>query len=119
MDRKLNKAEAGFQILQLLSAVDGDFSHREDDVIREYLIENYPFHVSLDEAVEYLSTLPKEDYILHFQKCMDDFYLDSIRDERVKFLKFAIELVKADDRLTQEENIFIKTLFDAWENEHA
>lgn len=119
MNRKLNKAEAGYHMLQLLSAVDNKFTIEEDLVIRKYLVENYPFHVNLDSAMDHLSLLKQEDYILHFQKCMDDFYQDSTPKERTEFLNFAVQLAKADQVITQTENLFLKTLFDAWESETA
>jgi len=119
MNRKLNQAEAGYHLLQMLSAVDGSFSAEEDLVIRKYLVDSYPFHVNLDSAIAYLSSLDPSDYILHFQKCMDDFYADSTPEERAKFLKFAVLLVKADDRISEDENRFLTTLFDTWENETA
>ncbi len=118
MNKKFNKAEAGYHMLQLLSAVDGKFGPKEDLVITNYLVENYPFHVEMDGAMEELSKLKSEDYILHFQKCMDDFFQDSEEQERTRFLKFAIDIVKADDEVTQHENIFLKTLFDSWDSDH-
>lgn len=118
MLKNLNKAEAGYHMLQLLAAVDGKFGAKEDLIIRNYLVENYPFHVELDGAIDALSKLNPEDYILHFQKCMDDFFQDSEEEERTRFLKFAVELVKADDEVTKKENIFLKTLFDAWDITH-
>jgi len=118
MLKNLNKAEAGYHMLQLLAAVDGKFGAKEDLIIRNYLVENYPFHVELDGAIDALSKLNPEDYILHFQKCMDDFFQDSEEEERTSFLKFAVELVKADDEVTKKENIFLKTLFDAWDITH-
>ena len=119
MNRKLNKAEAGYHMLQLLAFVDQEFSVKEDLVIRKYLVENYPFHVNLDGAIEHLSLLKQEDYILHFQKCMDDFYSDSTPEERTDFLNFAVQLVKADDVISPIENIYLKLLFDTWESENA
>ena len=34
-----------------------------------------------------------------------------------KFLDLAVQLVKADNRITNEENIFLNDLFDAWEHD--
>jgi hypothetical protein len=116
--RRLNKTEAGYHLLQLLSAIDGKFTLEEDLVIRKYLVENYPFRVSLDSAMDHLSALPPEDYVLHFQKCMDDFYSDSTRQERIEFLDFATQLVKADNEVTMKENIFLNMLFNAWDSEN-
>lgn len=118
MVKKLNKAEAGYHMLQLLSAVDGKFGPHEDLVITKYLVENYPFRVEMDGAMEELSKLKTEDYIIHFQKCMDDFFQDSEEPERTRFLKFAVDLVKADDEITSDENIFLKILFDTWDSAH-
>lgn len=119
MKQKFNKAEAGYHMLQLLSAVDGKFGPQEDLVITNYLVENYPFRVEMDGAMEELSKLKSEDYILHFQKCMDDFFQDSEEHERTRFLKFAVELVKADEEVTTHENIFLKVLFDSWDSAYS
>jgi len=118
-ERKLNKAEAGYHMLQLLSMVDDSFSVNEDLIIKNYLVENYPFHVSLDGAMEKISVLKKEDYVLHFQKCMDDFYQDSTSEERIHFMDFAVKIVSADDNVSPQENVFLKILFDTWDIEHA
>lgn len=69
--------------------------------------------------MEKISVLKKEDYVLHFQKCMDDFYQDSTSEERIHFMDFAVKIVSADDNVSQQENVFLKILFDAWDIEHA
>ena len=49
---------------------------------------------------------------------MNDFYEDSTAKERTEFLNFAVKMVKADDKITTEENKYLKELFFAWESEH-
>jgi hypothetical protein len=49
---------------------------------------------------------------------MNDFYEDSIPEERDHFLDFAVKLVKADDKITREENEYLTTLFNAWAPEY-
>lgn len=112
--RKLNKPLAGYHLLLLLSEVDGEFPESEGKIIVRYLEENFPFHVNLDEQVQFLSTLPKENYMEHFEKAMNDFHEDSTPDERDDFLNFAVKLVKADGIITRDENIYLNTLFAAW-----
>ena len=68
--------------------------------------------------MEILSAMPSEDYFLHFNNSMNDFYEDSTAQERVDFLKFAVKMVKADKKITPEENKFLKELFFAWDSEH-
>lgn len=115
MERKLNKVIAGYHMLMILSNLDGDFSPREGDVIVKYLRDTFPFRIDLDDETDYLSTLKKEDYAIHFNKAMNDFYLDSTDEERAEFIDFAVKLVKADNVITAKENIYIRELFNAWD----
>lgn len=111
---KKNKPIAGYHLLMILSAVDGKFSIKEDLVIEKWLEEEMPLRVNLDKETEALSALKQEDYMIHFQKCMADFYEDSTEEERNKFIKYAIELAKADKNISSEENVFINELFNEW-----
>jgi hypothetical protein len=115
---KMNKVMAGYHMLMILSQVDGEFDKSEGKVIIKYLKDAFPFHVSLDNEVEILSALPKEDYFLHFNNAMNDFYEDSVPTERLDFLNFAVKMVGADKKITPEENKYLKELFFAWDSEH-
>lgn len=111
---KLNKPLAGYHLLLMLCEVDGEFPVSEGQIIVRYLEESFPFHVNLDEEIQFLSTLPKENYMEHFETAMNDFYEDSTAEERDDFLHFAVKLVKADDKITKDENIYLNKLFGAW-----
>ncbi len=111
---RMNKAIAGYHILMLLSAVDHKFSIAEDRIIAEYIAENFPIPVSLDKETEKISHLKEEDYLVHFQKAMDDFYLDSTEKERLHLIEFAIKLTKATQPITKEENLFLSELYNEW-----
>lgn len=110
----MNKPIAGYHILMILSAVDGTFTVKEDLVIEKWLENEFPLRVNLDKETEFLSKLKEEDYMVHFQKCMADFYEDSTEAERNQLIDYAIKLAKADNRITPEENIFINELFNEW-----
>ena len=112
--RKLNKPLAGYHLLLMLSEVDGEFPVSEGQIIVRYLEENFPFRVNLDEEIQFLSTLPKNRYMEHFEDAMNDFYEDSTSEERDAFLDFAVKLVKADDKITKDENEYLTKLFTAW-----
>jgi len=111
----MNKTIAGYHLLMILSAVDFRVSGSEDAIIRNYLVHEFPFHISLDREMEVISNLRPEDWESHFLMAMDDFYDDATPDERKKLLKFAIELTKADDVITKEENHYLNLLFEHWE----
>lgn len=114
----MNKVMAGYHMLMILSQVDGEFHKAEGKVIVDYLKDAFPFHVSLDAEMDILSAMPAEDYFLHFNNSMNDFYEDSTEQERIDFLRFAVKMVKADKKITPEENKFLKELFFAWDSEH-
>jgi hypothetical protein len=112
-----NNTIAGYHLLMILSAVDYRFSVREDNVIREYLVQEFPFHVNLDNEMEKISGLMPEEWEAHFLKYMDDFYDDSTPEERNDLIQFAIDLTKADNVITVEENKFLQMLFEHWHSE--
>jgi hypothetical protein len=114
----MNKVMAGYHMLMILSQVDGEFDKSEGKVIVNYLQDAFPYRFNLDHEMEILSALPKEDYFLHFNNAMNDFYEDSLPQERTDFLNFAVKMVKADKKITVEENKYLKELFFAWESEY-
>ncbi len=115
MARK-NKTIAGYHILMLLSAVDRHHDVREDLVIREFLIEEFPppIPINLDPEMEVLSALDSEKYAEHFDKMLDDFYEESTHDERLRLLDFAVGLVKADQVVHEQESNFIRKMITRW-----
>lgn len=114
---KLNKVMAGYHMLVILSQVDGEFDVSEGKIIVKYLHDSFPIRFNLDNEMDILSSLPKEDYFLHFNNAMNDFYEDSTHQERTDFLNFAVKTVMADKKLTVDENKYLKELFFAWEPE--
>ena len=114
-NHRMNKTIAGYHMLMILSAVDHKFHIEEEKIIREYLFQEFPFQVSLDNEIDKISSLHPEDWHLHFLKCMDDFHEDSTEEERFEFIKFALYLAKADDVITLEENFYLQSIFEAWD----
>jgi uncharacterized tellurite resistance protein B-like protein len=110
----MQRAIAGYNMLMLLTVVDGKIHTKEDLVIREWLTNSFNVKPNLDDEMEKLSSLKTEDYPLHFQHQMDKFYANSTQQERNDFLQFAMFLIKADGKITKEENLFFDMLFDAW-----
>ncbi|MCW3123484.1 MAG: TerB family tellurite resistance protein [Flavipsychrobacter sp.] len=113
----MNKTIAGYHLLMILSAVDFKVTGAEDMVIRQYLVNEFPIHVSLDRQMEIISSLHPEDWEGHFLKAMDDFYDDATEEERRNLMQFAIILAKADDVITHEENHYLNLLFEHWFND--
>lgn len=118
-NHRMNKTIAGYHLLMILSAVDYRIGAEEDEVIRKYLVEEFPFHVSLDREMEIISSLRPDEWEKHFLKTMDDFYDDATEEERNNLLDFAIQLTKADNVITKEENHYLNLLFEHWKPEEA
>lgn len=116
--RKFNKVIAGYHILMIISNSDGEFSPEEGLMMVDYLSESFPFNVNLDNELEELSKLPRDEYYNHFVKAMGDFYEDSTEKERIDFLNKAVKMVMADKKITVEENQFLNELFNGWDIEH-
>lgn len=117
-NNRTNKTIAGYHLLMILAAVDFRFKVSEDLVIRNFLQAEFPFQVNLDKQMEIISALQPNEWEAHFLKYMDDFYDDATAEERHHFLQFAIDLTKADNVITVEENHYLKLLFDHWDADH-
>ena len=113
-NHRTNKTIAGYHLLMILAAADFRFKTAEDMVIRDYLEQEFPFHVNLDREMEKISMLTPDEWESHFIKYMDDFYDDATPEERNNLLQFALDLPKADGVITVEENHYLQLLFDTW-----
>ncbi|QOR74427.1 TerB family tellurite resistance protein [Cruoricaptor ignavus] len=115
--QKSNKSIAGYHLLMILSSVDGEFAPEEGMMIQEYLAEEFPFRMNLDNELEIIATLHPEDWKDHFEFHARCFYDDSTEDERKKFVQFAKTLIKADDSVSNDEHRFYKLLKNLWNYE--
>ena len=114
MARK-NKDIAGFQILNILAEVDGEFDASEGKVIVDYVAHHFPLGGNLESATEEISTTAMDDYPILLQKCAEDFYADSTEKERLELIDFALKLVKADDKIAEEEDMLVNKLYQYWD----
>lgn len=113
---RYNKPIAGYHLLMILSAVDNKFHVEEDMVIRDWLVEQFPFTTDLDKELEIISSIQPSDFMNHFNIAMEGYYKDSTEKERNNLISFAIKLAKSDRVITKEENIFLDELFEKWGN---
>ena len=70
--------------------------------------------VCCDSALDEISNLDTADYDIHFEKAANDFMEESDEKERIDFLKFAMKLVNADEKIAREESALISRLFTWW-----
>ena len=114
-----NKAAAGYHILMILSHVDGHFSDEESEIAARYISRHFNDEFNLERETHFLKSMKRDDYFFHFQECMDVFYSRSSAQERAALIKFAVDMVKADNKITNEENSYLNALLTGWEPEHT
>ncbi len=110
----MQRSIAGYNILMLLSNVDGAFHPNEDLVIRNWLVQEFQFTKSFDDQLDIISTLQVEDFDSFLQKNMDEFYADSTVEQRNNLMQFAMNLIKADGVIDKGENKYFDHLFENW-----
>ncbi|MBL0339809.1 MAG: hypothetical protein IPP71_02170 [Bacteroidetes bacterium] len=113
----MSKATAGYHMLMILSAVDGKFNGKEDFIIKTYMEENLDALTNLEGEMAVISALPTNDYAVHFNDAMNQFYIQSTKAERNQFLDMATRLIAADKEISPKENLFLNELFNAWDEE--
>lgn len=116
--QKSNKSIAGYHMLMILSSVDGDFAPEEGIKIQEYLADEFPFRMNLDNELDVIATLRQEDWKDHFEFHARCFMEDSTPEERTKFLEFAKSVIKADENVSDDEHRFYMLLKNMWKIEN-
>ena len=112
--QKSNKSIAGYHLLMILSSVDGEFAPEEGLKLQEYLAEEFPFAINLDDELDVIATLHAEQWKDHFEFHAKCFFDDSTDKERADFLKFAKSLIKADEKVSDQEHDFYMILKKIW-----
>lgn len=115
--KKMNKTEAGFHILTLLSLADDEIHAAETEVILDFLNDHFNDNIDLIKEQAFIRALPKEEYETHFRETAEHFYSVSTEDERHTITRFAMDVVMADESLGKHENHLITKLYDCWDIE--
>ncbi|MBI1185694.1 hypothetical protein GC194_15610 [bacterium] len=130
----MNKYEAAYNMMMILSVVDGDFLTQEGDVIVQYLKEMHQPYVGTDEENHLFMELSDEQLIAHFKEASYDFFKQHDRNQRLEifegaarefyehslphdrntFIEYAKKIIVADHKVSKEENVFINQLFKLW-----
>lgn len=112
--KKSNKSIAGYHLLMILSAVDEEFSPEEGMLIQQYLADEFPFKMNLDDELDVIALLKPEDWKTHFEFHAQCFLDDSTKEERMSFKNFAKTLIKADEEVSESEHDYYEMLKTIW-----
>jgi uncharacterized tellurite resistance protein B-like protein len=111
---KMNKTEAGFHLLMILSLADGNIQKAESSVILDFLEESYKEPIEIIKEQAFLRACPPEEHLSHFTETAQQFFKISSSEERNNLISFAMKVVMADKKMENEENSFINVLYDTW-----
>ncbi len=100
----MNKFQAGFEILYLLSCVDGEVDKSELNIIVQFLNQNTEaIYFDPSEVIDSIDTLTPEGMLEELRTAVFSFKNYSTAVERTALMKFAIELVMADGYISEGE----------------
>jgi uncharacterized tellurite resistance protein B-like protein len=115
--QKMNKTEAGFHLLMILSLADGNVHAEESSIIIDFIEKSFTDKIDLIKEQAFLRALPDEEMHDHFLETAAQFFRISTYEERNKLIEFAMKVVMADQNMQSNENRYINELFDAWDLE--
>jgi uncharacterized tellurite resistance protein B-like protein len=113
----MNKTEAGFHLLMLLSLADGSVHGTEHDVVIDFLNDHFNDNIDLIKEQAFLRALPEEERESHFLETAEHFYSISNEDERHTITRFGMDVVMADESMQVHEDRLINKLYDCWDIE--
>jgi uncharacterized tellurite resistance protein B-like protein len=113
--KNMNKTEAGFHLLMILSLADGSIQRAESSVILDFLEKNFHEPIEIIKEQAFLRALPEDERKNHLHETAEHLYKITTQEERHKLIEFAMKVVMADKKMNQEENSFINALYDTWD----
>jgi uncharacterized tellurite resistance protein B-like protein len=110
-----DQAALGYRILMLLSVSDGDYDENEVRVILNFIRKNYSRDLNLQNENMKLVEISSDRYNDFITKCAYSFKFISDKTQKTELLRFAIDLVSADKKITREEKRIIFSLAHLWD----
>ena len=130
----MNKYESGYNLLMIISVIDGDFMPQEGSVIVNYLRQMHKPFIGTPNENPMLEQLSDKQLIEHFRDSSFLFYkqhnpaerkqlfiesaqafkADSTEEDQKEFINFIKSVVMADHKLSKEEGLYLNLLFRTW-----
>lgn len=130
----MNKYEAAYNLMMIISVADGEFAEAEGRVIIDFLKQMHESYVGTKEENRLFSELSNHQLIEHFRESGYQFFRENTADKRTEIFRniatefgqissdeeksSCIEYIKrvilADHKITEVENNYINLLFSTW-----
>ncbi len=111
----MDKFQASFEILHFLSAIDGEVSDSELDIIIGFLKSNQG-KIDFDpgKVIKSINLLNLDGKIDELKRAALIFKDTSSAQDRIILLDFALSLIAADGKITEEESKLFNILGNTW-----
>lgn len=130
----MNKYEAAYNLMMIISVVDGEFRDSEGGIVLEYLKHTHQPYVGTenennmfmelsdqqliahfrDASYQFYRNHPTEERMMIFEGAAREFYAQSLASERDTCIDYMKRIMIADNKITPEENTYINKLFQMW-----
>jgi len=111
----MDKFQASFEILYFLSSVDGEVSDSELDIVISFLKANQG-KIDFDpgKVIQSINLLNVDGIIDEISQAALVFKGTSSAQDRITLLDFALNLIAADGKITEEESRLFNILGNTW-----
>ena len=111
----MKPVQAGYNILLILSIIDGDYDDAEGRVILDFIEDNYDG--TFDPKVENQAIMALDDVgvMARFDEAGQAMLAQTTGEDREALLEFGLDLVMTDGELSEEENRLVQRLASSWE----
>ena len=111
----MDKFQASFEILYFLSAIDGEVSDSELDIVISFLKANQG-KIDFDpgKVIQSINLLNLDGVIDELKRAALIFKDNSSARDRIILLDFALDLIAADGKVTEEESKLFNILGNIW-----
>lgn len=111
----MDKFQAAFEILFILCAVDGHVDQREIKVVSQFLQENIKaINFNPEAVIKNIYKLNGDGVIEELNHAAMVFKANASVQDRITILNFAVELLSADGKISDEEMYFLNFLGELW-----
>jgi hypothetical protein len=113
----MNTVQAGYELLLLLAISDNNYHSREVAKINLFVEINFKSNVdySIGKLYNDIINLDAEQRLQHLLKIAEYFKDDRNIRNKLRMINFALELIIADHKVTNEEKYRFKILGQYWD----
>ncbi len=110
----MTKAESAYNLLLMLSVIDGEIDDIEREVIKSWIDSKYDSSVDFEKQDQALAKLSSDELLEQFHTSAQKYYEESDSNERRQLMQTALHVVQSDGVISKEEVQIFKGLADVW-----